>query len=72
MLHFAAALSDDAASTNAPSKMALHFWREGRLPDVSAMELQLYLTGEFWVLSSGTRSSGAGFVLKRTLCIRTS
>jgi hypothetical protein len=25
------------------------------------------LNSEFWVLSSNTRSSGAGFVLKRTL-----
>jgi hypothetical protein len=34
---------------------------------VSAAELQSLLVSEFWLLSSATRSSGAGFVLKRTL-----
>ena len=65
-LHFAA-LSDDANVYREAVEQALAFWREGKLSDVSTMELRALFDGEFWILSSGTRSSGAGFVLKRTL-----
>jgi hypothetical protein len=65
-LHFAA-LSDDAAIYQGAVEQALRFWREGKLSDVSAIELRALFDGEFWILSSRTRSSGAGFVLKRTL-----
>jgi hypothetical protein len=65
-LHFAA-LSDDANVYQAAVEQALQFWREGKLSDVSAVELRALFDGEFWILSSRTRSSGAGFVLKRTL-----
>lgn len=66
MLHIAA-LSDDAETFRTAGELALRFWREGKLPDLSAVELNALFTGEFWVLSSATRSSGAGFVLKRSL-----
>ena len=66
MLHLAA-LSDDADTYRQAVEIALKSWRNGKLPDVSAMELQSLINGEFWILSSNTRSSGAGFVLKRTL-----
>jgi len=66
LLHIAA-LSDDAATYGEAVEVVLNSWREGKLPDVSALELQSLFNGEFWVLSSNTRSSGAGFVLKRTL-----
>ncbi len=66
MLH-TAALSDDAETYRNAVDMALQSWREGKLRDISAVELQSLFNGEFWVLSSGSRSSGAGFVLKRTL-----
>ena len=66
MLHLAA-LSDDAETFSNAVEIALSSWRNGKLPDVSAVELQSLINGEFWVLSSNTRSSGAGFVLKRTL-----
>jgi len=65
-LHFAA-LSDDAEVYRGAVEQALQFWREGKLSDVSAIELRALFEGEFWILSSHTRSSGAGFVLKRTL-----
>ena len=65
-LHFAA-LSDDADVYQGAVEQALQFWREGKLSDVSAIELRALCDGEFWILSSRTRSSGAGFVLKRTL-----
>jgi hypothetical protein len=65
-LHFAA-LSDDANVYQGAVEQALQFWREGKLSDVSAIELRALFDGEFWILSSRTRSSGAGFVLKRTL-----
>lgn len=66
MLHLAA-LSDDAETYRLAVELALNSWRSGKLPDISAVELQALINGEFWVLSSNTRSSGAGFVLKRTL-----
>ena len=65
-LHFAA-LSNDADVYQGVVEQALQFWREGKLSDVSAIELRALFDGEFWILSSRTRSSGAGFVLKRTL-----
>ena len=68
MLH-AAALSDDAEAYQTAVEHVLRSWRESKLRDISAVELQSLLNGEFWVLSSGARSSGAGFVLKRTLSI---
>ena len=66
LLHIAA-LSDDAGTYGQAVEVVLNSWREGKLADVSAFELQSLFNGEFWVLSSNTRSSGAGFVLKRTL-----
>ena len=65
-LHFAA-LSDDAEFYGKTIELALQLWRDGRLADVSAEELRALFDGEFWILSARTRSSGAGFVLKRTL-----
>lgn len=66
LLHIAA-LSDDAATYGQAVEVVLDSWRADKLPDISAIELQSLFNGEFWVLSSNTRSSGAGFVLKRTL-----
>lgn len=66
MLHIAA-LSDDAGIFVKGLQLALKAWRAGTLPDVSAQELQAILEGEFWILSPPTRSSGAGFILKREL-----
>lgn len=66
LLHIAA-LSDDADMYGQAVAVVLNSWREGKLPDVSGVELQSLFNGEFWILSSNTRSSGAGFVLKRTL-----
>jgi hypothetical protein len=66
MLHLAA-LSDDPEVYQTASEAAMTAWRGGGLPDVSAPELQAILEGEFWILSSHARRSGAGFVLKRSL-----
>ena len=66
MLHLAA-LSDDAMIYHEAVETALRVFRNGGIPDLSAVELQALLNGEFWLLSSSTRNSGAGFVLKRTL-----
>jgi len=65
-LHFAA-LSDDAECFGRTIQLALELWRDGKLANVSAEELRALFDGEFWILSARTRSSGAGFVLKRTL-----
>jgi hypothetical protein len=66
MLHVAA-LSDDAETYRQAVELALNSWRNDKLPNLSAEELHSLINGEYWVLSSNTRSSGAGFVLKRTL-----
>lgn len=65
-LHLAA-LSDDAVVYQSAVEAVLQSWRAGQLAGVSAIELRSILDGEFWILSSATRSSGAGFLLKRTL-----
>ena len=65
-LHIAA-LTDDADLYSSTVEAALNFWRQGLLADVSAAELKALFDGEFWVLSARTRSSGAGFILKRKL-----
>jgi hypothetical protein len=62
-----AALADDADLYKKAVELALRLFREGKLSDISAMELQALLNGEYWLLSSGERNSGTGFVLKRTL-----
>jgi hypothetical protein len=68
MLHLAA-LSNDAAIYDTAVETALEFWRAGYLSGVSPQELRAILEGEFWLLSSHARSSGAGFLLKRTLAV---
>ena len=65
-LHIAA-LSDNPRIYREAVETALRFWREERLNNVSPIELRALFDGEFWVLSSGSRRSGAGFLLKRTL-----
>ena len=65
-LHFAA-LSDNARLYGEAIENALTLWREERLNDISPTELRTLFDGEFWVLSSRTRNSGAGFVVKQTL-----
>lgn len=65
-IHFAA-LADDAELFNRVVELSLRLFKEGKLADASAMELQALLNGEYWLLSSRERNSGTGFVLKRTL-----
>jgi len=65
-LHFAA-LSDDARLYGDTVELSLKLWRAGKLANVSSDELRALFDGEFWILSSRSRSSGAGFVLKQTL-----
>ena len=61
------ALADDARLYQSTVESALKFWRAGLLLGVSAAELRALFDGEFWVLSTKTRNSGAGFILKRAL-----
>jgi hypothetical protein len=61
------ALANDASLYRSAVETVLGFWREGRLSDVSAPELQALFDGEFWLLSSKERGSGSGFLLKQTL-----
>lgn len=66
LLHIAA-LSDNAKTYGRAIELVLMSWRDGSLTDLSATEIQSLFNSEYWVLSSHTRTSGAGFVLKRTL-----
>jgi len=66
MLHLAAT-ADDADTYCQAVEAALNVWQSGGIPDLSAAELQNLFNSEFWLLSTRTRSSGAGFVLKQTL-----
>ena len=66
MLHIAA-LSDDVPTYQMAVETGLRFWLSGRLSDISPVELGSLFDGEFWVLSSAARNTGAGFILKRTL-----
>lgn len=66
MLHLAA-LADDAETYRRAVETALNVWQRRSIPDLSAAELHTLFNSEFWLLSSHTRSSGAGFVLKETL-----
>ena len=66
LLHIAA-LADDAKNYGRAVELVLMSWRDGSLSDLSAHELQALFNSQYWVLSSRTRTSGAGFVLKETL-----
>jgi len=66
LLHIAA-LADDAKNYGRAVELVLMSWRDGSLSDLSARELQALFNSQYWVLSSRTRTSGAGFVLKETL-----
>jgi len=65
-LHFAA-LSNNPDLFRETVEQALQLWREGKLTGISAIELRALFEGEFWILSSHSRRSGAGFILKRSL-----
>ncbi len=66
MLH-CAALSDDAETYRRAVEAAVQYWREGKMPRMSATELWALMDSEYWVLASGAVASGEGFVLKRKL-----
>ena len=66
LLHVAA-LTDDAKNFGRALELVLMSWRDWSLSDVYAKDLQALFNSEYWVLSSRTRTSGAGFVLKQTL-----
>ena len=62
-----AALSDDAATFERAVSSVLRAQGEGRLTDMSAEELRTLFEGEYWLLSSEAKRSGAGFLLKQRL-----
>ncbi|HEY0406541.1 MAG TPA: hypothetical protein VGC89_12495 [Pyrinomonadaceae bacterium] len=66
MLHVAA-LSGDAGLYGQAMETSFQLWREGRVPALSAGELRQLVESEYWILPAESRSSGEGFVLKRTL-----
>jgi hypothetical protein len=65
MLHVAAQ-SDDVETYQQAVQTALKTWRANK-QSIPAEELATLIESEFWVLTSESRSSGAGFVLKQTL-----
>ena len=62
-----AATADNAPVYQRAVETAFTLWQSGQLPNISAEELRALFDGEYWVLSSGVRNSGAGFVLKQKL-----
>ena len=66
LLHVAAQ-TDDAKNFGRAIELVLMSWRDGSLSDISAKDLQALFSSQYWMLSSRTRTSGAGFVLKQTL-----
>ncbi|HEY0728006.1 MAG TPA: hypothetical protein VGD38_08070 [Pyrinomonadaceae bacterium] len=66
LLH-AAALSDSADTYRNAIELVLDVWHKQGISEMSAAELQTLFNSEFWILSPAARTSGAGFVLKRTL-----
>jgi len=62
-----AALSNDAATFERALEAILRAWEESRLKALSAGDLRSLFGGEYWLLSSGATSSGAGFALKQKL-----
>ncbi|HWW76997.1 MAG TPA: hypothetical protein VNZ44_16470, partial [Pyrinomonadaceae bacterium] len=62
-----AALSDEASTFGSAVSEVLQSWEEGRLASVTAGELRSLFEGEYWLLSSESKRSGAGFVLKQKL-----
>jgi hypothetical protein len=61
------ALSNDPLLYRQASETATEYWLAGKLPQVKAEDLLTLIEGEYWILSSAARSSGAGFVLKRSI-----
>jgi hypothetical protein len=66
LLHLAA-LSDDADTFGDAVGATASALREGRLASLTGEELRALAESEFWVLSSESRTTGAGFVLKQRL-----
>jgi hypothetical protein len=62
-----AALSDDASVFERAVSSVTRARKEGRLDALRAEELQALFEGEYWLLSSEAKRSGAGFLLKQRL-----
>jgi len=62
-----AALSDDAAMFERAVSSLMRAQSDGRLTDMSAEELRSLFEGEYWLLSSEAKRSGAGFLLRQRL-----
>jgi hypothetical protein len=65
-LHLAA-LSDDAGEFARVVDASVQLWRGGHLGSMSADDLRALVEGEFWLLNSEARVSGAAFVLKQII-----
>ena len=62
-----AALSDDASVFECAVSSVTRARKNGRLDGLRADELQTLFEGEYWLLSSEAKRSGAGFLLKQRL-----
>ena len=67
MLLRIAALSGDAETYRKTIEAVSENWKRTERMSVSAADLLALIESEYWLLSPEARSSGAGFVLKRTL-----
>jgi len=66
LLHFAALTNDPILYQNA-CEWVIEEWKRGAFAGVRARDLLGLIEAEQWTISAVARSSGAGFVLKRSL-----
>lgn len=66
VLHVSA-LSNDPLLYRQASETTIEYWLAGKLSRVRPEDLLTLIEGEYWILSAEARSSGAGFVLKRSI-----
>lgn len=59
-----AALSDDAATYERAVDLIVSYWKDGRLPQLSAEQLIEMVESQYWILADEARHGGEGFALK--------
>lgn len=66
MLHLAA-LTGDAELYRRAIEVVMTRWREGRVSKVSATDMLATIESGYWLISSESRLSGSGFLLKKAI-----
>jgi len=64
---YLAALCDDAATFQTAVDLAVKYWREGKLHNVSAKDLLTTTESAYWLIASKERDSGSSFLIKQAI-----